>query len=65
VWPFVSYGFTYEENRRHLKGEVRLLDEFVERVLAERPSGGRLYISDNGVFLDAEWNEAVVLFHIV
>ncbi len=65
VWPFVSYGLTYEENRRHLKGEVKLLDEIVETVLAERPSGGRFYISDNGVFSDAEGNEAVVLFHIV
>ena len=65
VWPFVSYGLTYEEQRLHLKGEIQLLDEIVERVLAERPSGGRFYISDNGVFWDAEGNEAVVMFHIV
>ena len=65
VWPFVSYGLTYEEHRRHLKGKIELLDEIVERVLAERPSGGRFYLNDRGVFSDAEGNESIVLFQIV
>ena len=65
VWPFVSYGLTYDEHRRHLKGEIELLDEIVEGVLAERPSGGRFFLNDRGVFLDAEGNESLFHFHII
>ena len=59
------FGLTYEEHRRHLEGEIELHDEIVERVLAERPSGGRFFLNDRGVFLNAEGNESIVLFHIL
>lgn len=54
VWPFISYGHTYEEQRTYLQGKIRLLDKIVKIVLQKRPEGGRFFINDEGVFIDPE-----------
>ena len=54
VWPFISYGHTYEVQRRYLQGKIPLLDKIVKIVLQERPEGGRFFIDNEGVSIDPE-----------
>ena len=51
VWPWIGFGYSAEEDRIHLEGKVRLLDQIVEIVLQERWLGGRFFICEKGVYL--------------
>ena len=66
VWPFVTYGFTYESERRYLNGKFNLLTRVVREVLQDRPEGGMFFIDDIGVFhgSDGRTSHPVVKFSI-
>ena len=51
VWPYNAKGYTHESLRGYLQGQIERLDEIVKLVLEVRPSGGRFFISDEGVFI--------------
>ena len=51
VWPFSNYGRTPEGNKIDPQGLFPRLDQIVGIVLNDRPSGGRFFINDYGVFV--------------
>lgn len=54
VWPYATFGLTPDRLRRHMQGQVPLLDLIVRYVLATRPGGGRFCITPAGVVLVAD-----------
>ena len=49
IWPFVSRGWTRVENRKELRG-CEIIEKVRDHYLAERESGGRFFINENGAF---------------
>ena len=43
IWPFVTYDYTPEEERRYVHGESALLNDIIRFYLTRRPEGGRLF----------------------
>ena len=51
IWPWVSYGYSWQEQRNYCQGKVPLLDKVVQRLLRVRPFGARFFIDERGVLL--------------
>ena len=49
VWISGKGGLSKEEERDHVRGRSPLLDRIVERLLRERPKGGRFCVTPLGV----------------
>ena len=64
VWPFSSYSATPEGDRVPLQGLIPQLDEIVKIVLNFRSSGGRFFISDDGVFV-RPWDEHIQIAEFI
>ena len=59
VWISGKGGLSKEEERDHVRGRSPLLDRIVERLLRERPEGGRFHVTLHGVYL-ADGDEEVI-----
>lgn len=65
VWATPGYGYTQEENRTYLsRREYPTLHKIVGAYLAARPEGGRIHISDEGVF-SADSGQQVCQFRFI
>ena len=50
IWPWKRYGLHPERDRIYVEGQHPLLDYLVDIFLAERPLGGRFFLSEEGLF---------------
>ena len=63
IWPFVTNGYTPEENRKQVRGESRVIDEVADFYLKVRNDGGRFFIDDLGAYYkNADIGEGLNLF---
>lgn len=68
IWPFVTHGWTPEQEREQVRGLSRVVDEVAERYLSERVDGGRFFIDDRHAFYKSEIDDSrhlIVVFIIV
>jgi len=54
IWCCTHFGNTPVNKRLYVQGELRVIDRIGEIYRGERPSGGRFFISDEGVFYSEE-----------
>ena len=63
IWPFVTNGYTPEENRKQVRGESRVIDEVADFYLKVRNDCGRFFIDDLGAYYkNADIGEGLNLF---
>jgi hypothetical protein len=68
IWPFVTRGWTPEQEREPVRGLSRVVDEVAERYLSERCDGGRFFVDDLHAFWKCEIDDSrhvIVIFRIV
>ncbi len=50
IWPYITPGYTTEENRFAMRGELDLLDYLADEYISIRPEGGRFFIDETGAY---------------
>lgn len=65
VWPSPGYGLTYEPERLHLQGKLKL-NQLVTCLLEERLAGGRFFVDESGAWTDdGRGKEKFVQFQVM
>jgi|SRR5579884_307925 len=54
IWPFVTNGWTPEDERIDVAGVSPIVDRVASEYLDIRPEGGRFFIKDCGAFFKTE-----------
>jgi hypothetical protein len=50
IWPYVTPGYTVEDNRLHVRGALDLLDYLADEYISIRPEGGRFFVDETGAY---------------
>jgi len=50
IWPYITPGYTAEDNRLHVRGALELLDYLADEYISVRPEGGRFFIDETGCY---------------
>src|SRR5262245_26742218 len=56
IWPYITPGYTTEDNRFHVRGALELLDYLADEYVSIRPGGGRFFIDDHGAYYSESSN---------
>ena len=50
VWPWVTHGYTREDERENVRGISPVVDVIADQLLWTRYEGGRFFIDEDGAF---------------
>lgn len=50
IWPYITPGYTTEDNRLHVRGALDFLDYLADEYVSVRPEGGRFFIDETGAY---------------